>query len=67
MEPAMPRSVMLLLEDLSSWAGTAFAMECPKIKVGTCKDCIQSGPGCAWCKKPVGPHNLSCCQPPEVS
>uniref|UniRef100_A0A8C3DRY9 Integrin beta n=1 Tax=Corvus moneduloides TaxID=1196302 RepID=A0A8C3DRY9_CORMO len=29
----------------------AFAMECPKIKVGTCKDCIQSGPGCAWCKK----------------
>nr|XP_054492074.1 integrin beta-2 [Agelaius phoeniceus] len=30
---------------------TAFAMECPKIKVGTCKDCIQSGPGCAWCKK----------------
>ncbi|KFU84324.1 Integrin beta-2, partial [Chaetura pelagica] len=30
----------------------ALAMECPKIKVGTCKDCIQSGPGCAWCKKP---------------
>ncbi|RMC18363.1 hypothetical protein DUI87_04249 [Hirundo rustica rustica] len=30
---------------------TAFATECPKIKVGTCKDCIQSGPGCAWCKK----------------
>ncbi|NWZ33033.1 ITB2 protein, partial [Brachypodius atriceps] len=30
---------------------TAFAMECPKMKVGTCKDCIQSGPGCAWCKK----------------
>ncbi|XP_066178594.1 integrin beta-2 [Sylvia atricapilla] len=30
---------------------TAFAMECPKIKVGTCKDCIKSGPGCAWCKK----------------
>ncbi|NWT63007.1 ITB2 protein, partial [Erythrocercus mccallii] len=30
---------------------TAFAMECPKMKVRTCKDCIQSGPGCAWCKK----------------
>ena len=30
---------------------TAFAAECPKIKVGTCKNCIQSGPGCAWCKK----------------
>lgn len=38
---------------------SAFTMECPKIKVGTCKDCIQSGPGCAWCKKPVGP-----CSPP---
>ncbi|KFZ60694.1 Integrin beta-2, partial [Antrostomus carolinensis] len=31
---------------------TAFAMECPKIKVGTCNDCIRSGPGCAWCKTP---------------
>ncbi|XP_025905051.1 integrin beta-2 [Nothoprocta perdicaria] len=30
---------------------TAFAMECTKTKVGTCNDCIQSGPGCAWCKK----------------
>ncbi|XP_009074860.1 PREDICTED: integrin beta-2 [Acanthisitta chloris] len=30
---------------------TAFAMECPKIKVGTCSDCIRSGPVCAWCKK----------------
>ncbi|NXW51045.1 ITB2 protein, partial [Nyctiprogne leucopyga] len=31
---------------------TAFAMECPRIKVGTCNDCIRSGPGCAWCKTP---------------
>ncbi|NWS76085.1 ITB2 protein, partial [Crotophaga sulcirostris] len=31
---------------------TAFATECPKIKVGTCADCIQSGPDCAWCKQP---------------
>ncbi|NWR38383.1 ITB2 protein, partial [Tachuris rubrigastra] len=30
---------------------TALSMECPKIKVGTCRDCILSGPGCAWCKK----------------
>ncbi|XP_074857627.1 integrin beta-2 isoform X2 [Carettochelys insculpta] len=30
---------------------TAHALECPKIKVSTCQDCIQSGPGCAWCKK----------------
>lgn len=41
---------------------SAFAVECPKIKVGTCKDCIQSGPGCAWCKKPVGPQSLLCSQ-----
>nr|XP_025035663.1 integrin beta-2 [Pelodiscus sinensis] len=32
-------------------ATTAQALECPKIKVSTCQDCIQSGPGCAWCKK----------------
>ncbi|XP_067404901.1 integrin beta-2 [Emydura macquarii macquarii] len=30
---------------------TALALECPKIKVSTCQDCIRSGPGCAWCKK----------------
>ncbi|NWQ81220.1 ITB2 protein, partial [Columbina picui] len=31
---------------------TASATECPKIKVRTCNDCIQSGPDCAWCKQP---------------
>ncbi|XP_021254422.1 integrin beta-2 isoform X1 [Numida meleagris] len=41
--PAMTWVLLLLT--------TAFAAECPKIKVGTCKNCIQSGPGCAWCKK----------------
>ncbi|OWK54961.1 Integrin beta-2 [Lonchura striata] len=50
----MPRDCCLQLP-AATWVlllvTTAFAMECPKIKVGTCKDCIQSGPGCAWCKK----------------
>ncbi|NXB62153.1 ITB2 protein, partial [Struthidea cinerea] len=50
----MPRDCCLQLPAVT-WVlllvTTAFAMECPKIKVGTCKDCIQSGPGCAWCKK----------------
>ncbi|NXO25698.1 ITB2 protein, partial [Cisticola juncidis] len=50
----MPRDCCLQLPAVT-WVlllvTAAFAMECPKIKVGTCKDCIQSGPGCAWCKK----------------
>lgn len=43
----------------------ALALECPKIKVSTCQDCIRSGPGCAWCKKLVGLHFLSL--PPPLS
>ncbi|XP_043931055.1 integrin beta-2-like isoform X2 [Protopterus annectens] len=27
------------------------AEECIKVKVTNCEECIQSGPGCAWCKK----------------
>ncbi|XP_062362589.1 integrin beta-2 isoform X2 [Cinclus cinclus] len=50
----MPRDCCLHLPAVT-WVlllvTTAFAMECPKIKVGICKDCIRSGPGCAWCKK----------------
>uniref|UniRef100_A0A8D0GQD8 Integrin beta n=1 Tax=Sphenodon punctatus TaxID=8508 RepID=A0A8D0GQD8_SPHPU len=30
---------------------TAPSLECTKYNVNTCQDCIQSGPGCAWCKK----------------
>ncbi|TRZ23235.1 hypothetical protein HGM15179_003871 [Zosterops borbonicus] len=50
----MPRGCCLQLPAVTGvllLVTTAFAMECPKIKVGTCKDCIRSGPGCAWCKK----------------
>ncbi|KAM6465374.1 integrin beta-2 isoform 2-T2 [Liasis olivaceus] len=30
---------------------TAFSLECTKYNVKSCQDCIESGPGCAWCKK----------------
>ncbi|XP_062971998.1 integrin beta-2 [Elgaria multicarinata webbii] len=30
---------------------TALSLECTKYNVKTCEACIQSGPGCAWCKK----------------
>lgn len=29
------------------------SQECTKYKVSTCRDCIESGPGCAWCQKLV--------------
>ncbi|XP_077900897.1 integrin beta-2 isoform X3 [Ictidomys tridecemlineatus] len=29
----------------------ALSQECTKYKVSTCRDCVQSGPGCAWCQK----------------
>ncbi|XP_038605278.1 integrin beta-2 [Tachyglossus aculeatus] len=31
---------------------SVLSQECTKYKVNSCQDCIQSGPGCAWCKKP---------------
>lgn len=31
----------------------AHSQECTKYKASTCQDCIQLGPGCAWCQKPV--------------
>nr|XP_035931115.1 proline-rich receptor-like protein kinase PERK2 [Halichoerus grypus] len=32
---------------------SAFCQECTKYKVSTCRDCVESGPGCAWCQKLV--------------
>ncbi|XP_066493552.1 integrin beta-2 [Tiliqua scincoides] len=29
---------------------TTLSLECPKYNPQTCQKCIQSGPGCAWCK-----------------
>lgn len=45
--------------------GSVLSQECPKYKVGTCQDCIQSGPGCAWCQKlnftgPSEPDSVRC-------
>ncbi|XP_048202051.1 integrin beta-2 isoform X1 [Perognathus longimembris pacificus] len=30
--------------------GSALSQECTKYKVSSCRDCIQLGPGCAWCQ-----------------
>eukprot|EP00069_Balaena_mysticetus_P006192 bmy_18495T0 len=30
---------------------SVLSQECTKYKVSTCRDCIESGPGCAWCQK----------------
>lgn len=31
--------------------GSTLSQECTKYKVSTCRECVQSGPGCAWCQK----------------
>uniref|UniRef100_A0A452SP21 Integrin beta n=1 Tax=Ursus americanus TaxID=9643 RepID=A0A452SP21_URSAM len=31
--------------------GDFISSECTKYKVSTCRDCVESGPGCAWCQK----------------
>ncbi|KAM5281820.1 integrin beta-2 [Ctenodactylus gundi] len=43
------RPLLLALAGLLS-LGTALSQECTKYKVSTCQDCVQSGPGCAWCQ-----------------
>ncbi|XP_023376897.1 integrin beta-2, partial [Pteropus vampyrus] len=45
-------SLLLALAGLLS-LGSVLSQECPKYKGGTCQECIQSGPGCAWCQKLV--------------
>ncbi|KAF0884245.1 ITB2 protein, partial [Crocuta crocuta] len=30
---------------------TALGQKCVKYKVSNCRDCVESGPGCAWCQK----------------
>lgn len=43
-------SPLLLLVGLLTLR-SALSQECAKYKVSTCRDCIESGPGCAWCQK----------------
>ncbi|CAH6789863.1 Itgb2 [Phodopus roborovskii] len=45
-------SLLLALAGLLS-LGSAMSQECTKYKVSNCQDCVQSGPGCAWCQKLV--------------
>ncbi|KAB1284140.1 Integrin beta-2 [Camelus dromedarius] len=44
------RTQLLLLVGLLAFT-SALSQECTKYKVSTCRDCIESGPGCAWCQK----------------
>lgn len=44
------RPQLLLLAGLLSLQ-SVLSQECTKYKVSTCRDCIESGPGCAWCQK----------------
>ncbi|XP_008059756.1 integrin beta-2 [Carlito syrichta] len=44
---------------------SVLSQECPKYKVNTCRDCVESGPGCAWCQKlnftgPGDPDSIRC-------
>lgn len=44
---------------------SVLSQECTKYKVNTCRDCIESGPGCAWCQKlnfsrPGEPDSVRC-------
>lgn len=45
--------------------GSVLSQECTKYKVSNCRDCVQSGPGCAWCQKlnftaPGEPDSIRC-------
>lgn len=42
-----------------SLSSPVLSQECTKYKVNTCQDCIQSGPGCAWCQQLVRASRLA--------
>nr|KAF6382284.1 integrin subunit beta 2 [Pipistrellus kuhlii] len=63
-EMLRPHSLLLTLWALLS-LGSVLSQECTKYKVSTCRDCIESGPGCAWCQKlnfsrPGEPDSVRC-------
>ncbi|XP_025768823.1 integrin beta-2 [Puma concolor] len=41
--------LLTLVGLLALWS--ALGQKCPKFKVSNCRDCVESGPGCAWCQK----------------
>lgn len=58
------RPLLLALAGLLS-LGSVLSQECTKYKVSNCRDCVQSGPGCAWCQKlnftaPGEPDSIRC-------
>ncbi|XP_067595758.1 integrin beta-2 isoform X1 [Pseudorca crassidens] len=44
------RPQLLLLGSLLALR-SVLSQECTKYRVSTCRDCVESGPGCAWCQK----------------
>uniref|UniRef100_A0A2K6RN22 Integrin subunit beta 2 n=1 Tax=Rhinopithecus roxellana TaxID=61622 RepID=A0A2K6RN22_RHIRO len=46
------RPPLLALVGLLS-LGCVLSQECTKFKVSSCRECIESGPGCTWCQKLV--------------
>uniref|UniRef100_UPI0012D7070F Integrin beta-2 n=2 Tax=Homo sapiens TaxID=9606 RepID=UPI0012D7070F len=45
--------------------------ECTKFKVSSCRECIESGPGCTWCQKlnftgPGDPDSIRCDTRPQL-
>nr|XP_048278720.1 integrin beta-2-like protein isoform X2 [Myodes glareolus] len=42
--------LLLILTGLLS-LGSGLSQLCTRDRVSTCRDCIRSGPGCAWCQK----------------
>uniref|UniRef100_A0A8D2LCC9 Integrin beta N-terminal domain-containing protein n=1 Tax=Varanus komodoensis TaxID=61221 RepID=A0A8D2LCC9_VARKO len=55
-----PNSLNLLLFiQIQLLSVFSWSLECTKYNVNTCNACIQSGPGCAWCKKRVNIHNFA--------
>ncbi|XP_047702960.1 integrin beta-2 [Prionailurus viverrinus] len=41
--------LLTLVGLLALWS--ALGQKCTKFKVSNCRDCVESGPGCAWCQK----------------
>ncbi|PNJ11436.1 ITGB2 isoform 21 [Pongo abelii] len=61
------RPPLLALVGLLS-LGCVLSQECTKFKVSSCRECIESGPGCTWCQKlgaALGPpaHATLACSP----
>ncbi|XP_064135629.1 integrin beta-2 isoform X2 [Loxodonta africana] len=43
-------TLLLTLVGLLSF-GSVLPQECTQYKVSTCRECVELGPGCAWCQK----------------